>query len=251
MSPEYVTEEQRLHQLSYSFDLFSIGAVVPLLDSIWRSASLVLSPKTVRPMKLFFVGLAALSLAGCRSPVDVSPGPLFDDPTVRWANLTKACPSNAAAVPLSADKRIALSAGSSRTIDDMDAEVARKIPGGWGGRFFLENGTTNMFLVDPSQKDAAIAALNATGIAVTADINVRQGRWDFGQLYDWYHYVLANSLQSVAWSGTDIQEARNRIEIAVINEGERSKLEAKLSSLGIPCYLVAIYIRGYATATSK
>ena len=51
-------------------------------------------------------------------------------------------------------------------------------------------------------------------------------------------------------SSSDIQEARNRIQYSVIDEGERAKLEKALSDLDIPCWLVAIEIRGYATAAS-
>lgn len=200
-----------------------------------------------RPVKLFVVGLAVASLAAC-SNNPLEPASAFDPPTLRWANLAKACTADAPATSLPADLAATLPTGTFKTIDDRAAELAREIPGGWGGYAYIEHDHYNMFLVDPSQKKAALAALASRGIPPDDYIEVHQGRWDFGQLYDWYRYLGPRVLPGIKVSSTDIQEARNRIEYSVINEAERTKLEQALSDLDIPCFLVAINIQGYATA---
>lgn len=204
-------------------------------------------------MKPCFVGLvvaAVAGLAGCaNNPVSPS---IYDGPTLKWASLAKSCPQDAPATPIPlALKAATPPMGSSLTIDDKYADIARDIPGGWGGGSFLENSVMNMYLVNPSQKEAALAALAEHGVVgAGADVRVRQGRWNFAELYDWYRYLGSYVWTSAKVSSSDIQEARNRIQYSVIDEGERAKLEKALSDLDIPCWLVAIEIRGYATAGS-
>ena len=204
-------------------------------------------------MKSCFVGLvvaAVAGLGGCaNNPVSPS---IFDGPTLKWASLAKSCPQDAPSTPIPLELKAATPPrGSQLTIDDKNADIARDIPGGWGGSGFLENNVMNMYLVNPSQKDAALAALAARGvIGAGADVRIRQGRWSFAELYDWYRYLNSYVWTSARVSSSDIQEARNRIQYSVIDESERTKLEKALSDLDIPCWLVAIEIRGYATAAS-
>jgi len=200
----------------------------------------------VRPMKLFLVGLGTAALVAC-SNNPVEPASIFDPPTLRWASLAKACPADAPATSLPADLKATLPVSTFKTIDDRAAELAKEIPGGWGGYAYIEHDHFNMFLIDPSQKKAALSALASRGVPPDDYIEVHQGRWDFAQLYDWYRYLGPRVLPGIKVSSSDIQEARNRIEYSVINEEERAKLEQALSDLDIPCWLVAIKIQGYAT----
>ena len=196
-------------------------------------------------LNLFLIGIGFVGLGAC-SNEPTSPEP-FVDPTLRWAELSKACTSDDVAVSLSDDRKASTPPRTAfLNEDDKSADVARAIPGGWGGPAFFRNGVYYMYLVEPNQRDAAVAALISRGIAVSGT-QFLKGRWDFGQLYDWYRYLGPNALQSVLWSSSHIDEAENRLEYTVINETERSKLESFLSSLDVPCYLVAIGIMDYPT----
>jgi hypothetical protein len=202
-------------------------------------------------MKLFFVGFAVVAFAAC-SNNPVEPASIFDPPTLRWARLAKSCPADAPATSLPAELKATLpQPGPFKDIDERAAEISRQVPGGWGGYAYIENSHYNMFLVDLSQREAAIAALSALGVPLDPYLEMHQGRWDFGQLYDWYRYLGPRALSGIKWSASDIQEARNRIEYSVIDEAERTKLEQALSDLDIPCNLVAISIMGYPTLMTR
>jgi hypothetical protein len=132
------------------------------------------------------------------------------------------------------------------------ARIARVVPGGWGGGLFLADGVPTMYLTDPSRRSEVVAALNQRGVdgrTLGPDVHVRKGRWSFAQLYDWYRY-LNQRIGNVSISGTDIDQAHNRLLFAVTSESAKLVLEARLSTLAIPCYLVAVEIRPYATPGS-
>lgn len=134
-----------------------------------------------------------------------------------------------------------------RTPDDEWAVIARDVPGGWGG-FFFENSWPTIYLVDPSQRTAAVDALYSLGVgAPFADIrkaDVWQGRWDFGQLYDWYRYI--NEV-AVGWPyglvSRDINEVRNRLVYGVLEDSLDSFTET-IESVQLPCELVVIEVMG-------
>lgn len=168
--------------------------------------------------------------------------------SMRWAMLGRKCPPDAPADTLSLAARASVPPPWSEANEHW-ATVARRVPGGWGG-WFLEEGIITMYLVDPTQKDAALAALRTEGIHLPSRIVVKQGRWSFAELYDWYRYVrwqlYVNSGLGVHM--TDVQEARNRLEFAVTNRSERAVVEQMLADIGVPCFLVAIRIGPMAIA---
>ncbi|QJR37155.1 hypothetical protein [Gemmatimonas groenlandica] len=199
-------------------------------------------------MRLFALLFAALSVSGCHSPTEVR----LDDPIPAsandpaWMALGRVCTPDAPAAVLSAAQRATLppfSHGDRRVIDDDWADAARVVPGGWGGGY-NDNGTSTIFLVDPSQRDAAFAAL-ATRQLLNAPlgvekVRVRRGRWDFAQLTDWFSYVRGYLPRMTGFATADIQEAQNRLEYTVSTAADRAALEAALRPLELPCYLVAI-----------
>ncbi len=136
------------------------------------------------------------------------------------------------------------------TPDDRWAALAREVPGGFAGTM-LEGGLV-VFLVDTTQRDAALAALGARGGLAGRDpkrVRVRKVRWNFAQLYDWYGYLnrhLDFDHDNVAMS--DIDEAENRITYGVMGEGARRALEHRLAALRPPppCFLVAVEVVGPA-----
>jgi hypothetical protein len=126
------------------------------------------------------------------------------------------------------------------------AALAARIPGGWGG-VFLENGRPTHLLTDLSKRDQALAALRSEGRAVSPSVVFKQGRWDFGQLYDWYRYLQDEVYAVGGISFSDINERSNRLEYGAVDERTRLRVELTLSRLDLPCFLVAVAIKGYGT----
>ena len=134
------------------------------------------------------------------------------------------------------------------TIDDQWAAIARTVPGGWGG-MFLVSGTPTIYLVDPSKRSEAVAALYAAGVG-RPSYDVRQaqvlrGRWDFGQLYDWYNYINSVAFARVpGLASTDIDEKQNRLVYGMVDDNSKSQLQALFQSLGVPCELAVVNVTG-------
>jgi len=112
----------------------------------------------------------------------------------------------------------------------------------------LEGGLV-VFLVDTTQRDAALAALAARGGLEGMDpkrVRVRKVRWNFAQLYDWYRYLGLHVLSASGLVTSDIDEAQNSITYGVKDESGRRRLERLLAELRPPppCFLVAIEVVG-------
>jgi hypothetical protein len=137
--------------------------------------------------------------------------------------------------------------GRIRTRDEKWADIARQVPGGWGG-FFLDDGTPTIYLVDPTRRNEAIVALYALGVGQpTYDIRqsrVKQGRWDFAQLYDWKRFIQLHisGIRGLVMIG--INEGRNRLEYGVLDPAAGRDLAAQFESLALPCGLVNITVTG-------
>jgi len=190
--------------------------------------------------------IAVLGLA----VVACSPGLGDQVLTGEWARLARACSQSslASSLPKAAVDSLPADVGSIGQ-DARWAKVASEIPGGWGGGLFLDSGFPTIYLTDPQRKGEALAALNRLGLdghAWGTDVRVRKGRWDFRQLYDWYRYINYH-MGNVALSGTDIDEAHNRLQYWVTTDAAKRTLEARLSALSVPCFLVVIDIRPLAT----
>lgn len=170
-----------------------------------------------------------------------------------WASVGRWCwrYSPATSLPTAMAESLAVDSDSSSE-DARWARIARVVPGGWGGGLFLADGVPTIYLTDTSRRSEALMALNqraVDGRTLGADVRVRQGRWSFAQLYDWYRY-LNQRIGDVSISGTDIDQANNRLLYSVTSETAKRALEARLSTLAIPCYLVAVEIRPFSTLTS-
>lgn len=123
------------------------------------------------------------------------------------------------------------------TVDDEWAAIAREVPGGWGGRFKVDNRLT-IYMVHPEQLEEAIPVLMRLGAGVGSRPDVLEGRWDFAQLYDWRRYIRHNGLWSIEGiNSSSIRESKNRIEYGVTPE-DLPELAQLLSDLQVPCGLV-------------
>jgi hypothetical protein len=181
-------------------------------------------------------------VCGCSNTTE----PRTDAPSgPRWASLGRVCDVNDPAQSLSAAARDSLppdlSPESSPNV--RWAELARRVPGGWGG-FFAEDGVPTIFLVDTTLREEALAVLATEPfLPVTPDTRVKQGRWDFAQLYEWYRYLGPHIWPLEGWRSSDVDEAHNRLLYGVADEAARARAEQRLAALGVPCFLVAIQIR--------
>lgn len=130
------------------------------------------------------------------------------------------------------------------TMDDQWAATARWVPGGWGG-FFLDGGRPTVYLVHPEQRQEALAALYAVGLGGplydVRTAQVREGRWDFAQLYDWYRYIKLRIGWSDGLYSTDIDEVRNRLSFGV-DTTAKADLESLLGTLDLPCDLLTVTV---------
>src|SRR2546430_3157892 len=173
------------------------------------------------------VALALLGLACAHR----SPGP-------RWARLGRSCRADAPAVELPAAQRDSLGGlvpESRATSDDRWAEAARELPGGFAGKI-LEGGLV-VFLVDTTQRDAALAALAARGGLEGMDpkrVRVRKVRWNFAQLYDWYRYLGLHVWSDSGLVTSDIDEAHNSITYGVNDESGRRRFGRVLPDMSPP-----------------
>ena len=135
------------------------------------------------------------------------------------------------------------------TIDDIWAEFARELPGGFAGVLYDtdDGGRPVLMLARPDEAAAATAALapHLPGFPV-ASATVRRARWDFAQLVNWYTYLMR---QPAVWEAGglamgDKDEVANRIELGVVDEAARARLTRALEGLDLPCDLVLVEVTG-------
>jgi hypothetical protein len=131
-----------------------------------------------------------------------------------------------------------------------NAEIAKRIPGGWGGYASGKHGIA-IHLVDTTQRKAAIEALKAAGVKYVGDTTeVVQGRWTFVQLAEWHTYVIAR-LRGVKISMVAVDDYRQRITYGLHDENDSAELDRQISALNVPCYLFGREILGPARLAAK
>lgn len=133
--------------------------------------------------------------------------------------------------------------------DSVLALASRKVPGGLGG-VVVRNGTPVILLVEPEKAAAAIAALRALNLAGLPSLDssttrVERVRWTYGELYDWYRYVVPRSASSKIVF-TAIDQSANRVVIGVVSDVDKREITGRLAALSIPCDLVGVVATGSA-----
>lgn len=182
---------------------------------------------------------AAVACSDSTAPLAVNED-LLDDGGLQWADLGRVCAPSAPPVPLTAEQRASLP-GPSPTSDYVLAELTRDVTGGFGG-IMRPDGVWTMYLVDPALREQATAELLALDAIHEAPQVVLKGRWTFAEMVDWQQYIFVHAGFPAGMVYADVQEARNRLEFGVLDETARAELEAELTALDVPCYLVAIGI---------
>jgi hypothetical protein len=132
-----------------------------------------------------------------------------------------------------------------RTLDDEYVALAREAPG-FGGLFLDSAGIYHVFLTDVARAAAARPAIAAflqeRGVALASggdELQVRQGRYDYGQLAEAFQR-LTPALTAAGITQWDIDEARNRVTVGVIDSASATRVRADLARLDLPPGLVAI-----------
>jgi hypothetical protein len=198
------------------------------------------------------LALAVVSAGACNQQENEPVG------TATWAVLDRVCRADAPAVPLATAARDSLPpVGSDH--HGRRAALADSLPGRFAGLTTID-GRLALAMTDTSRRREALAYTRAHGIdgtGLTDDTPVRQVRWDYAQLYDWFRY-LERRLDAVSGMvSLGIAERDNRIEYGVVSANDRLELEARLRRLDVPCFLVAIALEqrpsvgtGYARSTA-
>ncbi|CAN5274471.1 hypothetical protein BH24GEM2_BH24GEM2_12310 [soil metagenome] len=144
-----------------------------------------------------------------------------------------------------------LGARSFRTPDDEWAELARGEVPGFAG-VIVEGCTWVIFLRDlrheaaarhywePRLRERELSARQNCGVPRFV---VRQVRYDFAQLREWYG-KLGPIWQVRGITMTDIDEARNRITVGVQDEAARREVERVVAGLAIPSGVVETELIG-------
>ena len=123
--------------------------------------------------------------------------------------------------------------------DDHWAEIAHRVPGfaGW----WLDGGTIVLWLVDTTQRDAALQAVAAElPRRYSHNVRVRKADFDFIQLRDWKNLAIGDS--SVVWSDAD--ELQNRVVVGVVDSGSLASTRERLVAAGITSAALVLEIDG-------
>jgi hypothetical protein len=125
--------------------------------------------------------------------------------------------------------------------DDRWADLAATIPGGFAGIFRDSAHSQILMLTRPAEAAAAKQALVGKLDYQWAQATVRQARWDFAQLVDWYNYIFPRV--AVGPMMADKDEVLNRIHFTVSDADTRDRLVRALSSMPLPCDLVVVDVK--------
>jgi len=125
--------------------------------------------------------------------------------------------------------------------DDRWADLAATVPGGFGGAFYDSAHTPILMLTDPAQAAAAKEALAGKLGFLPQYATVRQARWNFAQLVDWFNYIVPRL--DAPFGLADKDEGINRIRFSAASVEARDRLVRSLAKLPLPCDLVVIDLK--------
>lgn len=165
------------------------------------------------------------------------------------------CVTDIRAAPITPSERLSLPPQREMRSDEIDAVVARVVPGGWGGFARTDSaGRLGVRLVDTTQAGAALATLRRLAedpawasfppwygpMLPTARVVATQ--WSLAQLYDWKAYIDTQLAARQTSPPFRIRGAgigfEGFIEYAATDSIAQERLDAYLGTLGLPCKLV-------------
>lgn len=127
-------------------------------------------------------------------------------------------------------------------LQDILAGMAKRVPGGFGGFYYDEDGRLTTLLTDASRQHEARTALNQEPFvqrrqAGATDFDLEAARvevrpFDYATLDAWFR-LLMNELDVVLVSSSiDVRE--NRISIGAIDEADLRKVQGAIADVGVP-----------------
>jgi hypothetical protein len=126
--------------------------------------------------------------------------------------------------------------------DDSWADLAKTVPGGFAGAYYDSARTPVLLLTQPARAAAAKQALSGHLNFPLAQATVREARWDFAQLVDWFNYLFPRL--GVGPVTADKDESLNRIRFSVTSVELRDRVVHALAGLPLPCDLVIVDLNG-------
>src|SRR5207247_11001225 len=128
-----------------------------------------------------------------------------------------------------------------RTLDDLFGQVAARVPA-FGG-MYLQGNTLMVYLTSPSERMAAVQAIQAVfgaGRIPAGGVQILPATYGFAQLATW-HARMGSLFGIRGVFLTDIDETANRLKIGVVpNPLAVGAVEARLAAMGIPRRAVRI-----------
>ena len=121
--------------------------------------------------------------------------------------------------------------------------LARAIPA-FGG-LFLEDGVPTAYLTDPSQRGAveqALAGFLADRGLAASELRVRQGRFSYRQLEDFFERARPEVFAAPGGVFADLDEAANRVTLGVEDAAAAARVRSGVAALGLPDGAVEVEI---------
>jgi len=131
-----------------------------------------------------------------------------------------------------------------QTVRGIFSEIAERIPGGFGGVYYDEDGRLTIVLQDPGQAEAARAAFSEEAVirerfedrpgveGQLADLRTVEGNWAYNTLYAWYRELMEELDLTPISSSIRVKE--NRIRIGVRNDHQLQEVRSAAGRIGIP-----------------
>ena len=127
--------------------------------------------------------------------------------------------------------------------DEAWARLARTVPGGFAGVVYDTTIKTQVLMLTQPARAAEAEAALAKWLPGIGGATVREARWDFAQLVDWYNYLMPR-MKGVGAVSSDKDENINRIEFGATSIAARDSVVRALSAFPLPCDLVVVDLHG-------
>ena len=183
----------------------------------------------------FLAAAISIALAGCGTS-HTSGVPTLTVAPIRLAQ----CEGPASSLPDSLARNLPRRTGRMNP-DDRWADLATTVPGGFAGVFYDSAHTPILMLRERAHAVAAKQALAGKISFPLEQATVRQARWDFAQLVDWFNYLLPQLGVPVT---ADKDEALNRVRFSVTSVELRDRVISALARLPLPCDLIVVDLNG-------
>lgn len=212
------------------------------------------SPRRVRHLHALSATLSVGVIAGCADVTE----PNVQPPATISEAIEDTIPEEYREHPeliMDEDPDFQTRQGEHRSIHDEFADMARELPGGFGGLFYDTEGRLRVVLQEPERVSAVLSQLpevpmvaehvalrrGAVGLEAAQAV---QGRFDYGQLYDWFRDFRAVwGVDGVTSVGIRVHD--NQLSIGVVKAGlEQAEDEILELAAAVDIPAEALLVRG-------